>query len=198
VEINAGISPFTESYTFTGVKTSGVGDSYLGAKFKIQESEMFSHAFQSLVKIPTAGKQDELGTGKVDFHFGVAEAFYYKKFGYDIGIELNFLQRRDLPTARRYFEYFQNTIDSIKMAYDYRFEPEFVVSGGPSYQFNRYFAVYSGFTFSRNLKLDYNSSGIYGGFGFSFSEASGAGLGASYGIGDIKIWSISSNFYFTF
>lgn len=198
LEISAGISPYTQTYSFAGIKSGGVGDSYFGVKFKVQESDMFQHAFQTMVKIPTASKQNEIGTGKVDFHFGAAQAFYFKKFGYDIGLELNFLQRRDLPTARKYFDYFRSAIDSISKAYDYRFEPEVAFSIGPSYQFSNLFSVYSGFWFSRNLKLDYNASALYGGLGFSLSENSGLGLGASYSTDDLKSWSISSNFYFTF
>ncbi len=198
MEVSAGISPFTQAYSFAGIKAGGVGDSYLGMKFRIQESEMFAHAFQTVVKIPTAGKQEEIGTGKFDFHFGAAESFYYNKFGYDLGLELNFLQRRDLPTSRKYITYFQNAIDSIESAYDYRFEPELVVSLGPSYQFTERFSVYTGFSFSRNFKLDYNTSGLYGGFGVSLSNTAGFGLGGSYGTGEVKSWSISSNFYFTF
>jgi hypothetical protein len=194
LEIAAGISIFTQSYKFTGEKTGGLGDSYLSAKLKFQESEKFMHSVQALVKIPTASKQQQLGTGKTDFHFGIAQAFYSNRFGYDISAELNFLRRRDFPQTRLIIEYFGNIVDSIKKAYDYSYETEFVISGGPSLDFSDNLSAYTGVSFSRNFRLDYNSSQIYGGFGFLASNNVILGLGASYGLDKTGSWLISSNF----
>jgi hypothetical protein len=198
LEVSAGISPFTQEYTFSGSKSSGLGDSYLGVKYRIQESEYFTHAIQTTIKIPTGSEQKEIGTGKFDFHFGAAQLFYYENLGFDLGLELNFLQRRDYPTNRKFQPYFQNAIDSIASAYDYSFEPEFVASGGPTFQFSDAFFVYTGYSFTRNFKLDFSSNMLYGGIGLSTSDNTGIGLGGSYSTDDLKSWSISSNFYFTF
>ncbi|MCI0717273.1 MAG: hypothetical protein L0Y77_13345 [Chlorobi bacterium] len=193
-EFSTGISAYTQSYKFSGEKVGGLGDSYLASKFKFQESENFIHAVQGLIKIPTASKDKQLGTGRVDFYFGLAQGFYSNRFGYDLSAELNFLHRRDYPQTRQYLQYFENIIDSLKKAYNYTYETELVISGGPSYDFSDNFSVYTGVSFSRNFKLDYNSTQIYGGFGFLASNNVILGLGASYGLDKAGSWLISSNF----
>ena len=198
VEVSAGISPYTQSYSFIGDEINGVGDAYFGLKFKIQESDYFMHALQTMVKIPTASKQTELGTGKFDFHIGLAEGFYYNRFGYDVSVEVNMLRRRDYPTSRKYPVILQNIIESVKADYDYKYEPELVLAAGPSYQIGDKVSVYAGFSFSRNTRLNYNTSVLYGGFGVLLSDNSGFSAGGTYNPGELQTWSISSNFFFSF
>ncbi|MFI5212263.1 MAG: hypothetical protein ACHQIH_05220, partial [Ignavibacteria bacterium] len=180
-----------------GNRISGFGDSYIGLKYKFQESYYFSHAFQFLVKLPTASSKSQLGTGKVDLNFGVAESFYLERFGFDLGVELNFLRRRDIPSSIRFPVFTPAVIDSINAVYNYKYEPEFEVSGGPSYSITEKLYSYLGFNFSRNLRLNYNSTGLYAGLGYSLSEKAGLGIGVSNDILLGGYWIFSSNFYIT-
>lgn len=198
IELSAGVSPYTQSYDFAGSKIRGFGDAFVSGKYVLPEAGNFSHALQFLVKLPTASAQKELGTGNYDFHFGAAQSFYYESFGYDLSLELNLLKRKDKPTQKKYIAVIQNLIDSVNSLYDYSYEPEIVISGGPSLSLGQKFSVYSGFSFSRNMRLNYNSSQIYGGFGVSVSKVLSLGAGASYGFGEASYWLISSSFYFIF
>lgn len=191
-ELSAGISAYTSSYNFIGDKIGGIGDSYIGAKYRFQESAYFMHSVQGIVKIPTASKQTELGTGRTDFHFGIAEAFYEKNFGYDLSLEMNFLHRRDYPPDRKYPDILRNLVDSLKQVYSYNFETEFVISGGPSYDISDTFSFYAGFSFSRNLKLDYNNTQFYAGFGYLIANRVNFGFGGSFDPSNSSNWIISS------
>lgn len=197
-ELSAGLSPYTESYNFLGSKINGVGDSYIGLKYSFLESDYLIHAFQSIVKIPTANSSKELGTGKVDMHFAFAQGFVKGRFGYDLSLEINLLQRRDFPTGKKYPVLIQQIIDSAKASYDYRFEPELVLSGGPSVDLSKRVSVYTGLSFSRNMRLNYNSTGIYGGIGFMLSKKSGFSVGGSYGLNETGTWGVSGGLNFTF
>ncbi|MBZ0204584.1 MAG: transporter [Ignavibacteria bacterium] len=197
LEVFAGFYPYTESYNFSGSKIRGFGDSYLGAKYVFQKSDKFSHAVQSIIKLPTASSQTELGTGKFDICFGIAQGFYTGNFGYDISLELNFLQRRDIPSQRKYITFLQSAIDSINSIYDYRFEPELIISLGPSYQFSDKFSVYAGGSFSRNTRLNYNSTSIYSGVGFMITKKVGLSLGGSVTLDEYNSWGVSSGFNIT-
>jgi hypothetical protein len=193
-----GISVFSQSYGFRGNKISGVGDSYFGAKFKIQESEYFIHSFQTVIKIPTANKSTELGTGKVDFHFGLAQGFYSKGFSYELSTELNLLRRRDFPNVNRILQVLlQSALDSLKNVYTYKYEPEFVVSFSPAYDIGQKASIYTGISFTRNFKLDFNTSQFYTGFGYYFSEKVSASAGAAFGLVNESGWSVSTGIYFT-
>lgn len=197
LELSAGLSPYTESYNFAGNKIKGFGDSYIGLKYRIHESRYFQHAVQVLMKVPTASSKSQLGTGRVDLHFGVAQSFFIERFGFDLGLELNFLHRRDIPSSSRFPEITRSFIDSINAIYNYKYEPELVISGGPSYILSERFYTYAGFSFSRNIRLDYNSSGFYGGLGVALSGRAGLGLGVSNDILEGGYWIFSSNFYIT-
>jgi len=192
LELSAGISAYTKSYTFLGDLVGGLGDSYIGAKYKFQESGHFIHSLQAILKIPTASRQTELGTGHIDMHFGLAQSFAEKKFGYDLSFEFNLLHRKDYPTARKFPVFVQHTIDSIKQVYKYTYEPEIVISGGPSYDISDNIYMYGGVSFSRNMKLDYNNTQIYAGFGYAVSQHIGLGLGASYDTYDRTNWLLST------
>lgn len=197
-ELSAGISPYTESYNFFGSKISGVGDSYIGVKYSFLESDYFIHAVQGLIKLPTASSSKELGTGKVDLLFGIAQGYVNGKFGYDLSFELNLLQRRDFPTSKKYPVIIQQQIDSVKSQYDYKYEPEIVISGGPSYDITNKVSMYAGYSFARNTKLNYNYQSVYGGLGFVLSKRAGLSIGSSYGLEDAGTWGISGGLNFTF
>jgi hypothetical protein len=197
LELFAGVSPYTQLYSFIGNRISGFGDSYIGLKYKFHESNYFLHSFQFLVKLPTASSKSQLGTGKVDLNFGVAESFYIDRFGFDLGVELNFLRRRDIPSSIRFPVFTPAVIDSINAVYNYKYEPEFKISAGPSYSITEKLYSYLGFNFSRNLRLNYNSTGLYGGLGYSLSEKAGLGIGVSNDILLGGYWIFSSNFYIT-
>ncbi len=198
LELSAGISPYTESYNFLGNKITGVGDSYIGTKYSFGESEHFIYAIQGLLKIPTASSSKELGTGKVDLLFGVAQGFVCGKFGYDLSFEFNLLQRRDFPNSKNYPAIIQRQIDSLKSSYDYKYEPEIVISGGPSFDISNKVSMYAGFSFARNTRLNYNSESIYGGLGFVLSKKTGVSVGGSYGLEEAGSWGLYSGLNITF
>lgn len=198
-EVFTGVSVYTRSYNFAGERISGLGDANLGMKYKFQESDLFSHAVQFIVKLPTASSKNQLGTGRIDFHFGAAQGFFYRSWGYDLSIELNFLHRRDYPTGMKRMPIeFQESLDSIKEAYDYKYETEFVISAGPSVELSDKFGMYAGFSFSRNLKLKYNLSDVYAGIGYSPTEKFDIGLGTSFGILNTFSWLLSAGIGYEF
>ena len=197
LEVSAGLSPFTESYNFAGSKISGFGDSYTSVKYSFLESDHFVHAFQFLVKLPTASSSKELGTGKADLCFGLAQAYAYKNFGYDLSFELNLLNRRDFPASKKYPAIIQNKLDSVKSQYNYTYEPELVISGGPSFELSKLVSCYAGYSFSRNTRLNYNSSSIYGGLGFVAGKRLGISIGGSYGLEEAGTWGISGGLSFS-
>ena len=192
VELFAGIPIYTQSYNFNGEKVDGIGDADIGIKYKFQESDKLEHAFQFILKIPTAGTSNGLGTGKADFHFGLAQGFYMNNFSYDLSAELNFLRRRDFPDLGRVPKLLQPAIDSIKNIYNYKYEKEMILSFSPAYNITDNFALYSGVSFARNFKLDYNTLQIFGGLGYSFSDKVSVSAGASFGLLNEKSWLISS------
>jgi len=192
-EVFTGITIYTTTYNFSGEKIAGLGDANFGVKYKFQESEMFSHAAQLLLKLPTANSGNQLGTGHVDFHLGVAQGFFRNIWGYELSIEVNFLRRRDYPSGmkRMPLEFLQS-LDSIKKVYDYKYETELVISGGPALELSDKFGLYAGFSFSRNLKLKYNLSQVYAGIGYSPSDELDIGLGTSFGILNTFSWLLSA------
>ncbi len=197
-ELSAGLSSYTESYNFSGSKISGIGDSYLGVKYSFLESDYFIYGVQGIIKIPTASSSKELGTGKVDLYFGLAQGFVKGNFGYDLSLEVNLLQRRDFPNTKKYPAIIQNQIDSAKSGYDYKFEPEIVISGGPSVDISKKISMYAGYSFSRNTRLNYNSHSIYSGIGFVLSKKIGMSLGGSYGLEEAGTLGISGGLNFSF
>jgi hypothetical protein len=192
VDIFAGINAYTQSYDFEENKISGLGDASVGFRYKFQESDHFSHAFQTTVKIPTASKTKELGTGKVDLHFGVGHSYYANKWGYDASVELNLLHRRDFPGINTPIPpILRNALDSIKKTYDYKYEPEIGLSVSPAYYPLSNVYIYTGIAFTRNTKLDYNTTSLYGGAGFAPNNIVSLSLGSSYGLEDGGSWLVS-------
>lgn len=198
LELSGGLSPFTESYNFQGNKVSGFGDSYLGIKYSFLETDYFIHGLQGIVKLPTASQSKELGTGKADLYFGIAQGYVNGRFGYDLSFELNLLQRRDFPNTKKYPAVIQNQIDSAKNSYNYSIEPEIVISGGPSVDISKNVSFYAGYSFARNTRLNYNSQSIYGGLGIVLSRRMGFSIGSSYGLEEAGTWGISGGFGYTF
>jgi hypothetical protein len=194
-EVQTGISVYTQSYNFAGDKISGSGDANIGIRYKFHESDYFEHAVQFIIKIPTANSENQLGTGKTDFHFGAAQGFYYKNFSYDLSAELNFLRKKDFPNLKFIPRLLQPAIDSIKNVYDYKYEQEMVLSFSPAYNFSEISVGYSGVSFSRNFRLDYNSLQVFGGMGFLLSENVSVSAGASFGLLNEKSWLVSSGIY---
>lgn len=194
LDIFGGINAFTHSYDFEENTANGIGDSRFGIRYKFQESDFFSHAVQSIIKIPTANSENDLGTGKVDLHFGVGQSYYAKYFGYDASIELNMLQRKDMPgTNSRLPKKVRDAIDSVNQIYDYTFEPEIGISFSPAIYPASNVYVYTGIAFTRNTKLDYNTTNLYAGTGFSPSNLLSFGLGGSYGLEEGGSWMLALN-----
>jgi len=198
LELSAGLSPYTESYNFQGNKVNGFGDSYLGVKYSFLETDYFIHGIQAVVKLPTASRNSELGTGKADVYLGLAQGYVNGNFGYDLSFEFNILQRRDFPNTKKYPAVIQNQIDSAKSSYDYSIEPEIVISGGPSFNISKNVSTYIGFSFSRNTRLNYNSQSLYCGAGLMLSKKTGLFLGGSYGLEEAGTWGVSAGLGFTF
>ncbi len=199
VELFTGIDMYNEAYKFDGVKSSGIGDANIGFAWQFQHSKSFTHVFQTIIKIPTASASSQIGTGHPDYHFGIAQGFTYKKFVYELSFEFGFLHRRDLPSVNRPNKiYSQGLLDSIKTYYDYKFEPEVTLSFTPSINLSDNFLIYTGLSFSRNTKLDYNTSIGFLGFGFSPSNTVSLTLGASDGFDKGGNWQVNSGIAFTF
>jgi len=189
VELSLGMTAYLKSYNFTGEAIRGFGDSYIGFKYRFHESNYFSHAFQTIVKIPTASKSRELGTGKADLYFGLAEGFGYKNFGYDLSIECNLLARRDFPPLNMIIPaILKEKIDSLKKVYNYKYEPEIAFTFSPSYSFSDNVYCYTGYNFTRNTRLNFNTSSVLGGIGFAIGEVISFSLGGSFGLKDDSGW----------
>jgi len=188
-EISAGITAFMQSYNFTGEKVHGIGDSYIGIKYLFNESYYFDHVIQAIVKIPTASRTQELGTGKVDFFFGAVQGFALNNFSYDISIECNLLRRRDFPSGSKQIPIIlRNQLDSLKQKYDYKYEPEIAFTISPAYSFTENFLVYTGYNFTRNTRLNFNTSSLLAGIGASAGETFSFSAGSTYGIGENSGW----------
>jgi hypothetical protein len=198
VELSAGMDLFKQSYRFDGKKISGVGDANIGVKFKIQESKSFTHAVQMIVKIPTASTKDQLGTGHPDYHFGIMQGYSNKNFGYDFALQIGLLQRRDIPVLNSAPVYTQALLDSMRVYYDYKFEPEISVSMSPSVSLSDKFQFYFGAAFSRNTKLDYNSTAGYAGFSYSPTDVFGLSAGISNSFQEGGAMDLNLGFAFTF
>ncbi len=196
VNLIAGIPLFTQTYKFNGDKAGGVGDAHLGLKFKLQESDYFIHVFQFAIKIPTASTSEELGTGKTDYHLGLAEGFYSGRFSYEIGAEINLLGRRDFPDRQFNIRLLQNAIDSLKKNYDYKFEPELVLSISPAFDIGQKLTVYTGTAYTNNLKLNYETMQLFAGFGYLFSDNVSLTIGSSFEIINGPGWLASAGINF--
>jgi hypothetical protein len=193
VNLFGAIPIYTQAYNFRGDKISGIGDAQAGIKFRLQESNYFLHAFQFALKVPTASSTTQLGTGKVDFHFGLAQAFYSGGFGYELTGELNLLRKRDFPNTSNITSLLLSTaIDSLEQIYDYRFEPEMVLTFSPSVDVSERAMIYGGIVYSRNFRLDYDTAQLFTGLGYYFTNEASANAGISFGILNEPNWLFSA------
>ena len=193
VNLFGAIPVYTQAYNFRGDKVEGIGDAQIGVKFKIQESNYFMHAFQLALKIPTASSTTQLGTGKVDFHFGLAEAFYSGGFGYELTGELNLLRKRDFPNTSNITSLLlKSAIDSLEHIYDYKFEPEMVLSFSPSVDVSRSTVIYGGVAYSRNFRLDYDTAQLFTGLGYYLTDDTSFNAGVSFGLSNEPNWLFSA------
>jgi hypothetical protein len=193
VNLFGAIPIYTQAYNFRGDKVEGIGDAQFGVKFRIQESNYFIHAFQFAIKIPTASSATQLGTGKVDFHFGLAEAFYSGGFGYELTGELNLLRKRDFPNTTSITSLLlSSAIDSLEHIYNYNYEPEIVLSFSPSVDVSQRTVLYGGVVYSRNFKLDYDTGQLFMGLGYYFTDDASVNAGISLGILNEPNWLFSA------
>jgi len=193
VNLFGAIPVYTQAYTFRGDKIDGIGDMQLGVKFRLQESNEFIHAFQFAVKIPTASSATELGTGKADFHFGLAQGFYSHSFGYELTGELNLLSKRDFINTTKITSLLSNSaVDSLEHDYIYDFESEMVLSFSPSVDVSRSTVIYGGVLYSRNFKLDFDTAQLFAGLGFYFTNEASANIGFSFGLLNEPNWLFST------
>lgn len=193
VNLFGAIPVYTQAYNFRGNKVDGIGDAQAGIKFKIQESRNFIHAFQFALKIPTASSVNELGTGKVDFHFGLAQGYYSGKFGYELTGELNLLSKRDFQNTPSVTSLLSNSaVDSLEHIYNYDFEPEMVLSFSPSVDVSQRTVLYGGVLYSRNFKLDFDTGQLFMGLGYYFTYENSVNAGFSIGILNEPSWLFSA------
>lgn len=193
VNVFGAIPIYTQAYNFRGDKVEGIGDMQLGVKFRLQESYNFIHAFQVAVKVPTASSATQLGTGKVDFHFGLAQGFYSDGFGYEITGELNLLNKRDFTNTPNITSLLSNSaIDSLEHDYNYDFEPEMVLSLSPFIDVSRNTVIYGGVVYSRNFKLDYDTGQLFMGLGYYITDEASVNAGVSFGFLNEPSWLFSA------
>lgn len=197
-QLSAGMDLLNATYRFNGQKVRGIGDANISASFMFQESSHFTHVFTALVKLPTAPKSDQLGTGYADYHFGLAEGFTQKSFSYELGVMFSLLHRRDLPVVGQGNFITQAIVDSAKKYYDYTFEPEVSVTLTPSLSLSKQVLWYAGGSVAQNTRLDYTSLAIYTGISYTPSYAFGMNLGVSQGLDKAGIFTFSAGFIFTF
>jgi hypothetical protein len=189
VELMAGFTAYSYSYNFLGDRIKGFGDSFIGVKYLFHESKYFDHVMGFNIKIPTASKSKEVGTGKVDFHFGLAQGFYYKKFSYELEFDLNLLGRRDLPaTNKRIPPNLKTQLDSLINSFNYKYEPEICFSFSPLFELSDYLSIYAGYLFTRNTRLDFNYNSVFGGFGIAAGNYVSFSLGGTYGLETNSGW----------
>ncbi len=199
VEFFTGMDLLNQTYKFDGGKVSGIGDANVGLAYEFQSSKHFTHVFQALIKIPTASANQQVGTGKADYHFGIAEDYSYKKFEYEFTFDLGMLGKRDLPTVKNPNRiYTQGLLDSINNFYDYKFEPEISFTFSPVVNFSDHFLLYVGAGFTRNTRLNYNSALGFLGLVYSPSDAVSLSLGGSNSFGNEGNWEAVTGAAFSF
>jgi len=199
VQLFAGFDLYNQTYRFNGNKISGIGDANAGLKYMFQESDKFSHVFQLLFKIPTASSDTRLGTGYVDYHLGLVEGFEDKLFSYDFSLELNFLHKASIPYAKNPDKILtQALLDTLRTQYQYSFEQELIVGFTPSFDISSKVYLYTGYTFDRNMRLDYNQSLILVGLGYTPTDKFSISGGVSDGLQTGGNWllTISTSFGF--
>lgn len=166
------IDIYTTSYNIAGKKFTGFGDMYAGLSYRFQNSEMFSNFIQSTVKIPSASFKDQMGSGKFDLHFGFGQSFASGNWLNDLTAGLSILNSADFPSSRtgKIPPAIIHVIDSLKSSYDHSAEPQLNISVSPSYYLNDDLCLEGAASFSRNMKLNYNSLYLSGDLDYTFSK----------------------------
>ena len=148
-----------------------------------------------MIKIPTASSNTQLGTGLVDWHFGIAQGFNVQSFGYELSLELNLLNRRNLPSVNLVRPIIlEQIIDSLKKKYNYKFEPEFIFSLSPSLDISKKVMLYTGVVFARNMKLNYNTSQLFSGLGYKATDNFLISIGGTFGLQNSSGFVFSTGF----
>lgn len=185
---------FTTNYNLSGTKFTGTGDLLISSRFLLSEGELFSHYAQVSVKIPTAKSDDQLGTGKLDYHAGLIGNFTKGNFSCDLAGTIDMLGKPDFPvTNKKLSTIVQQEIDSVKKLYDYQFQQNFSLSLFPTYSLSDKFSVSTGVDFSRDMKLNSNSSTFYIGAGYNFSDKISFSGGSDFNIINSSSYTISGN-----
>ena len=114
-------------------------------------------------------------------------------FGYELTGELNLLRKRDFPNTSNITSLLLSTaIDSLEQIYDYRFEPEMVLTFSPSVDVSERAMIYGGIVYSRNFRLDYDTAQLFTGLGYYFTNEASANAGISFGILNEPNWLFSA------
>ncbi len=163
---------YTTSYSLTGEKFNGFGDAYTGISYEFQKSKIFQHFIQPTVKIPTAGFEDHMGTGKFDFDIGAGQAFVYKNIYNDLTADINFLQSADYPGINSEYlpSKIRHVIDSLKKTVVTGIEPQLNISVSPTYYFTDQLCLEGGAVFSRNTSLNFNLSYYSGDLDYTYKK----------------------------
>jgi len=189
VNVTGTVALLTTNYNVLDRRVSGVGDFLLSSRLLLGSGDYFSHYIQAGIKIPAAKTADKLGTGKFDYHFGFVENYANKSISCDFLASFDMLGRPDWPENQ--IAVYQNAIDSVKANYDFTYQPNYTIGVYPSYYVNNNFSLTTGIDFSRDMRLNYNSSTYYLGFNYGLSNVSTLGVGSNFNILN------SANYYFT-
>ena len=181
--LGAGLDLFNSQYNLRDVKKSGIGDGYVSLSYTYQKTEDLIYSGGIMAKIPIATKKNDLGTGKPDIHFGLANYFNTGSISFQSSVTLGLLSKQDFPNAAdsTATPQIQRAIDSLKSAYDYNIEPAITFNFSPEIDLNENVALYCGLSFTRNMRLNYNSSVAY--FGLNVTPANAISFTAGYTAG---------------
>jgi hypothetical protein len=199
INLSSTITLFTTNYNLNGNKFTGIGDILLNSRFTLSEGESFSNFAQVSVKIPTAKSDDQLGTGKADYHLGLIENYSKGNLSCDLSASLDMLGRPDFPSANKKLPAIvQQEIDSVKQFYDFSYQPNYTLSFYPTYTVSDKVSLSTGIDFSRDMKLNSNSSTFYLGLGYDFSESASFSFGSDFNIINSSDYCISGDLTLSF
>lgn len=185
IEIWSNFPVYTQSYNFNGNKIGGLGDVTMGIKYKFQQSALLTHSLQTGIKIPTANPNKDLGTGLVDFHSAIAQGIEFKNFSNSFYVELDYLKRRSAPQIDLKLpeKIKENIIDSLQRVFNYKYEAQLTLLLNPGYFIVKdKFEIYSGICFTRNYRLDFNTSSAFLGFDYIPGKHFSIDICSYYGI----------------
>ncbi|MBS1495211.1 MAG: hypothetical protein JST55_17020 [Bacteroidetes bacterium] len=199
INLSSTVTVFTTNYNLNGNKFTGFGDILLNSRFTLSEGEIFSHFAQVSVKIPTAKSDDQLGTGKPDYHAGLIGNYSKENLSIDLSASLDMLGRPDFPVSNKKLPAIvQQEIDSVKQFYDFTFQPNYSISFYPTYAVSDNVSLSAGIDFSRDMKLNSNSSTFYLGLGYDFSDKASFSFGSDFNIINSSDYNISGDLTLSF